>query len=83
MPLSKPIRGLDGTLIKEIPVPEGTIVLVGMLASNRNPELWGPDAEEWKPERWLEPLPETVTEAHVPGIYSHLWVGPPFSRVRI
>ena len=74
MPLSKPIRGLDGTLIKEIPVPEGTIVLVGMLASNRNPELWGPDAEEWRPERWLEPLPETVTEAHVPGIYSHLWV---------
>ena len=72
MPLSKPIRGLDGTLINEIPVPEGTIVLIGMLASNRNAELWGPDAEEWKPERWLNPLPEAVTEAHIPGIYSHL-----------
>lgn len=72
MPLSKPIRGLDGTLVNEILVPEGTIVLIGMLASNRNPELWGPDAEEWKPERWLKPLPEAVTEAHIPGIYSHL-----------
>ena len=72
MPLSKPIRGLDGTLINEIPVPEGTIVLIGMLASNRNAELWGPDAEEWKPERWLNPLPKAVTEAHIPGIYSHL-----------
>ena len=72
MPLSQPIRGLDGTLISEIAVPKGTIVLTGMLASNRNPQLWGPDAEEWKPERWLHPLPETVKEAHIPGVYSHL-----------
>ena len=72
MPLSQPIRGLDGTLISEIAVPKGTIVLIGMLASNRNPQLWGPDAEEWKPERWLHPLPEAVKEAHIPGVYSHL-----------
>lgn len=49
MPLSQPIRGLDGTLISEIAVPEGTIILIGILASNRNPQVWGPDAEEWKP----------------------------------
>ncbi|EPS93813.1 hypothetical protein FOMPIDRAFT_1055630 [Fomitopsis schrenkii] len=72
MPLSKPIRGLDGTLISEIPVPEGTLILIGILASNRNPDLWGPDAEEWKPERWLNPLPEAVKESHIPGVYSHL-----------
>lgn len=72
MPLSQPIRGLDGTLISEIAVPEGTIILIGILASNRNPQVWGPDAEEWKPERWLSPLPATVKEAHVPGVYSHL-----------
>ncbi|EPS94814.1 hypothetical protein FOMPIDRAFT_1026052 [Fomitopsis schrenkii] len=72
MPLSKPVRGLDGTLLSEIPVPEGTIILIGILASNRNPDLWGPDAEEWNPERWLNPLPEAVKEAHIPGVYSHL-----------
>ncbi|KZT66909.1 cytochrome P450 [Daedalea quercina L-15889] len=72
MPLSSPIRGVDGRLITEIPVPEGTVVHIGILASNRNPELWGPDAAEWKPERWLGPLPEVVKEAHVPGDYSHL-----------
>ncbi|EPS93818.1 hypothetical protein FOMPIDRAFT_1135460 [Fomitopsis schrenkii] len=72
MPLSEPVRGLDGTLISEIPVPAGTIILIGILASNRNPQVWGPDAEEWKPERWLNPLPESVKEAHVPGVYSHL-----------
>ena len=53
MPLSRPIRGVDGQLIAEVPVPKGTTILVGVRASNRNPELWGPDAKEWKPERWL------------------------------
>ncbi|KAH9929191.1 cytochrome P450 [Fomitopsis serialis] len=72
MPLSTPIRGVDGTLINEIPVPEGTIVHIGILASNRNPALWGPDAAEWKPERWLNPLPDVVKDAHIPGVYSHL-----------
>ncbi|KAF9815150.1 hypothetical protein IEO21_04768 [Rhodonia placenta] len=72
MPLSKPLRGVDGTLIHEIPVPKGTEVVVGIRAANRNPDLWGPDSDEWKPERWLSPLPDTVTNAHVPGVYSNL-----------
>ncbi|KAI0723656.1 cytochrome P450 [Fomitopsis betulina] len=72
MPLSAPIRGVDGTLISEVPVPKGTYVHIAILASNRNPQLWGPDAGEWKPERWLNPLPETVKEAHIPGVYSNL-----------
>ena len=72
MPLSNPIKGNDGTFMNEIPVPKGTIVTVGILASNCNEEIWGPDAHEWKPERWLQPLPQTVTDAHIPGIYSNL-----------
>jgi hypothetical protein len=31
-----------------------------------------PDAHEWKPERWLSPLPETITDSKVPGVYAHL-----------
>ncbi|GLB40486.1 putative cytochrome P450 [Lyophyllum shimeji] len=30
------------------------------------------DAAEWKPERWLSPLPQAVQDAHIPGIYSNL-----------
>jgi len=72
MPLSTPIRGNDGTMMHEIFVPKGTMVFVGIIASNRNPALWGEDALEWKPERWLEPLPDAVGEAHLPGVYSNL-----------
>ncbi|KAF8199601.1 cytochrome P450 [Pholiota molesta] len=72
LPLSTPIRGLDGEEIREIPIPRNTNVIVGIMAANRNPEIWGPDSYEWKPERWLTPLPETVDSAHIPGIYSHL-----------
>ncbi|CDO75040.1 hypothetical protein BN946_scf184640.g15 [Trametes cinnabarina] len=72
LPLSKPIRGLDGTLMSEIPVPRGTFILLHNLGSNTNEDLWGEDAEEWKPERWFGPLPAAVMEAPIPGIYSHL-----------
>ena len=54
-------------------VPKGTRILMGLLKCNTDPDIWGPDAHEWKPERWLSPLPDRVPEAHVPGIYSHLY----------
>ncbi|KAF8966238.1 cytochrome P450 [Flammula alnicola] len=72
LPLSNPIKGVDGQEIQEIFIPNNTNILISIMASNRNPELWGPDALEWKPQRWLEPLPETLIHAHLPGIYSHL-----------
>ncbi|KIK57049.1 hypothetical protein GYMLUDRAFT_46670 [Collybiopsis luxurians FD-317 M1] len=72
IPLSKPLTGLDGTEMNEIAVPKGTTIVVSILNSNRNPDLWGKDADEWKPERWLSPLPTTLTDARIPGVYSHL-----------
>ncbi|THH32685.1 hypothetical protein EUX98_g1502 [Antrodiella citrinella] len=72
MPLSTPLRGKDGTMMSELLVPKGTGIVIGILAYNINPAIWGPDAHVWKPERWLEPLPETVTDAHAPGVYSNL-----------
>ncbi|KAI0789219.1 cytochrome P450 [Abortiporus biennis] len=72
LPLSKPIIGVNGQSISELSVPKGTFVAVGLLASNRNKEIWGEDAHEWKPERWMSPLPEAVTGAKIPGVYSNL-----------
>lgn len=72
LPLSEPIQGVDGTMMNEIPVPKDTTVLVGIRSCNRSKAIWGEDALEWKPERWLAPLPDTVAKAHLPGVYSNL-----------
>ncbi|KAI0718740.1 cytochrome P450 [Cerioporus squamosus] len=72
LPLSEPTRGLDGSLISEVPLPKDTMVFVGIMSCNTNKTVWGEDAYEWKPERWLSPLPETVTKAKIPGVYSNL-----------
>lgn len=80
MPLSAPVKATDGTMLNEIFVPKGTDIMIGIRASNRNPALWGPDADEWKPDRWLAPLPDTVTQAHIPGVYSNLWVSYSMNR---
>ncbi|KAK7466377.1 hypothetical protein VKT23_005101 [Stygiomarasmius scandens] len=72
IPLSNPIVGLDGTKITELALPKDTTVLLSLINSNRNPAIWGSDVLEWKPERWLSPLPQAVVDAHLPGVYSHL-----------
>ncbi|KAF5336055.1 hypothetical protein D9611_006270 [Ephemerocybe angulata] len=71
LPLSKPVTTTDGQRLDEIFVPKGTKIFISIHNSNRDPTLWGPDASDWKPERWLRPLPETVTSAHIPGIYAN------------
>ncbi|KAI0327596.1 cytochrome P450 [Cubamyces sp. BRFM 1775] len=72
LPLSEPVRGVDGKLMHQILVPKDTSVFVGIAASNTNKALWGDDAYEWKPERWLQPLPEAVMDAKIPGVYANL-----------
>ncbi|RDX41898.1 cytochrome P450 [Lentinus brumalis] len=72
LPLHGPIRGTDGTLITELHVPKGTVAMLNLWACNTNKALWGEDAYEWKPERWLGPLPRALDEARIPGVYSNL-----------
>ncbi|KAI0033619.1 cytochrome P450, partial [Vararia minispora EC-137] len=41
---------IDGTF-----VPKGTLIYVPLRSINTWKETWGPDAEDFKPERWLDP----------------------------
>ncbi|KAG7087217.1 hypothetical protein E1B28_013198 [Marasmius oreades] len=70
--LGKMIRLADGNSTDQIQIPRGTDVHVNLSKVNANPDLWGEDADEWKPERWLSPLPASVTGARIGGVYSHL-----------
>ena len=58
----------------ELAIPAGTEVSLGMEGCNMSQEFWGEDALVWRPERWLEPLPETISEAGMPGVSGVMWV---------
>ena len=66
--------GRDGQTIDCIHIQAGTIVVLGTASVNRDPAMWGPDADQWIPERWLQPLPETVVDAYLPEVHSQMWV---------
>jgi cytochrome P450 len=34
-------------------VPKGTQIVIAIAKANNNPEIWGDDAREFKPERWV------------------------------
>ncbi|TBU48058.1 cytochrome P450 [Dichomitus squalens] len=53
LPLEFPVRSTSGRLLHAIHVPTGTNILMDLLGANRNREVWGEDAAEWRPERWL------------------------------
>ncbi|KAM5532962.1 hypothetical protein V8D89_013359, partial [Ganoderma adspersum] len=74
LPLHEPIRGTDGALITEVAVPKGTVAVLNLGACNTNRAVWGEDAYEWKPDRFLSPLPRSVEAARVPGVYANLEV---------
>ncbi len=71
LPLGTPIQGTDGRTITELVVPAHTMVWVNILGLNRDKEIWGPDAHEWKPERWLGQLPASVADAHIPNVFAN------------
>jgi len=55
IPLSKPITTEDGTVVKELKVKEGQVFHIPFMAMQANPAVWGADAAEFKPERWITP----------------------------
>ncbi|KAJ6590070.1 cytochrome P450 [Mycena vulgaris] len=69
IPLWKPITGINGNEITALNVTKGTDFILASISAHRDPEMWGQDALEFKPERWLSPLPDAVADAALPGVY--------------
>ncbi|KAK0458900.1 cytochrome P450 [Desarmillaria tabescens] len=71
IPLSKPLTLRDGSIVKEVPVAKGTTVYISIAGYNRNEDIFGEDAHDFKPERWLD---GTVPRkgATAVGVYGNL-----------
>ncbi|KZP25791.1 cytochrome P450 [Athelia psychrophila] len=54
IPLSVPIKGSNGQTIDRICVAAGQAVQVPIRTINRSDNIWGADAKEYMPERWLD-----------------------------
>ncbi|KAG2364259.1 cytochrome P450 [Suillus spraguei] len=53
IPLSEPVCTVSGKMIDSISVAKGTLITISTAAINRSSTIWGPDAKEFKPDRWL------------------------------
>lgn len=54
VPLSKPIITSSGEKVDHITLAKSSQVLVPIRSINHSVDFWGPDAKEFKPERWLD-----------------------------
>ncbi|KAJ6590229.1 cytochrome P450 [Mycena sp. CBHHK59/15] len=67
VPLTYPIRSTTtGEEMTQLLIKEGTAVYLGLSAANRSTAIWGADAAEFKPDRWLN----RTHESKLPGAYS-------------
>ncbi|KAF5313131.1 hypothetical protein D9619_003761 [Psilocybe cf. subviscida] len=55
--------------VKTVRVPAGTILFMSIMGANRLESVWGTDAKEWNPERWLEAMPSAVK---LPGVFQNM-----------
>jgi hypothetical protein len=69
VPLSQPVIAAGGKIINHLQIGKGMRVAVPMIAVNLSSALWGDDAFQFRPERWLEGVPSRAQE--VTG-YRHL-----------
>ncbi|KAF4605321.1 hypothetical protein EYR40_004105 [Pleurotus pulmonarius] len=69
LPLALPVVTKDGETLTELPIQKGQDVIVSICAYNRLPSVWGGDADEWNPRRFLDVSKEKQTSV---GVYANL-----------
>ncbi|TLD20332.1 hypothetical protein PspLS_08493 [Pyricularia sp. CBS 133598] len=66
VPLTIRDAARDTTILGNF-VPKGTRIFIGIWAINKSKELWGPDADQFRPERWLDDDKTTTTTTTANG----------------
>ncbi|KAF8523309.1 cytochrome P450, partial [Hysterangium stoloniferum] len=78
LPLQYPIRTVTGKETTSLPLHANTNIIISIIASNHNKKVWGEDASEWRPERWvisnqefdMNNLSDSKDNVKYPGVYS-------------
>ncbi|KAF7354627.1 Cytochrome P450 [Mycena sanguinolenta] len=71
LPISEPITTASGEIVDSIPIPKGTVVTVSIRCMNQSEVFWGPNAKEFKPERWLTLADDPLRAKEIQG-HRHL-----------
>ncbi|KDQ62249.1 hypothetical protein JAAARDRAFT_148989 [Jaapia argillacea MUCL 33604] len=69
IPLKSEVVGKDGVRRAYVEVRKGDIISVPIQAIGRSMEVWGEDANLFRPERWKSPPEEAKA---IPGLYSNI-----------
>ncbi|KAK0210025.1 cytochrome P450 [Desarmillaria ectypa] len=69
IPLGEPIVTTDGRVAYKVPVSKGQIVTASVYTYNRLPSVWGDNAEQWNPQRFLQPREKEQVSL---GVFSNL-----------
>ncbi|KAI0058333.1 cytochrome P450 [Artomyces pyxidatus] len=69
VPVGNPFIDNHGVQRNEIRLAKGDIVWIPIREINRSEELWGEDANEFRPERWTD-VPESARS--IPGVWGNM-----------
>ncbi|KAJ3479121.1 hypothetical protein NLI96_g9286 [Meripilus lineatus] len=69
IPLNKPYVDTQGNISDSIQIRAGDHIIIPIAAINQMKEIWGDDAEEFRPERWDSP-PSAATG--IPGVWGNV-----------
>jgi len=53
IPLTEPITDAFGNVVNNLTIAKGTLLTVSIEYFNKSEKYWGPDAKQFRPERWL------------------------------
>ncbi|KAF7298528.1 hypothetical protein MIND_00799400 [Mycena indigotica] len=57
LPLSKPVITKSGASITQLPIQKGQDIYLALASYHRMKSIWGEDAHEFRPSRWMEAEP--------------------------
>ncbi|PVG01579.1 cytochrome P450 [Serendipita vermifera] len=76
IPFEKPFEDRYGNVRSELRVAKGDGIFIPIRVLNTLPEIWGPDAEEFNPERWINPPKEASSIPSAWGSQLSFLAGP-------